>query len=63
MFPFFDEVEDWELDNAIGQADDLPRPAISISGKLKGGKDDILMIHICSCPPADAEPTRKESLS
>ena len=60
LFPLYEEVEDWELDNAIGQGDDLPRPAITISGKLKGSKDDILTVHICSCPPADAEPAVKE---
>ena len=58
LFPLFDEIEEWELDNAIGQLDDLPRPAITISGRLKGG-DDTLTIHICTCPPADAEPVAK----
>ena len=59
LFSLYEEVEDWELDNAIGQMDDLPRPAISISGKLKGSKDDILTVHICPCPPEDAEVTEK----
>lgn len=59
LFPLYDEVQEWELDNAIGQADDLPRPSITISGKLKGGGDDILTIHVCSHPPADAEPAEK----
>jgi len=60
VFPLFDEIEAWELDNAIGQADDLPRPSITISGRLKGG-DDTLTIHICTFPPADAEPVEKHS--
>ena len=59
LFPLFDEVQEWELDNAIGQADDLPRPVITISGKLKGGGDDTLTIHICTYPPQDAEPAEK----
>jgi len=62
LFPLYDEVQEWELDNAIGQADDLPRPAIMISGKLKGDGDDILTIHICSCPPADADPVEKHPI-
>ena len=61
LFPLYDEVQEWELDNAIGQADDLPRPAIMISGKLKGTKDDILTVHICTYPPEDAEPAEKHS--
>ncbi len=59
LFSLYDEVEGWELDNAIGQMDDLPRPAISISGRLKGSKDDILTVHICPYPPEDAEATEK----
>ena len=55
LFPLYDEVQEWQLDNAIGQADDLPRPSITISGTLKGG-DDTLTIHVCTCPPADADP-------
>ena len=31
QFPLFDEIEEWELDNAIGRADGLPRPAITIA--------------------------------
>ena len=58
LFPLYDEVEQWELDNAIGQGDGLPRPAITISGKLKAS-DDILTIHICTSPPEDAEPAEK----
>ena len=59
LFPLYDEVEQCELDNAIGQADDLPRPSITISGKLKDGSDDTLTIHICTSPPEDAEPAEK----
>jgi hypothetical protein len=61
LVPLYDEVEEWELDNTIGQAVDLPRPSITISAKLKGG-DDTLTIHVCSYPPADAEPTEKHPL-
>ena len=59
LVPLYDEVQEWELDNAIGQADDLPRPSITISGKLRGRGDDTLTIHICSFPPEDAEPAEK----
>lgn len=59
LFPLYDEIEEWALDNAIGQGDDLPRPSITISGKLKGGSDEILTIHICSSPPGDAEPAER----
>ena len=62
LFPLYDEVEDWELDNAIGQGDDLPRPSIMISGRLKGN-DDTLTIHICTQPPPDAEPAEKHRCS
>ena len=62
LFPLYDEVQEWELDNAIGQADDLPRPSITISGRLKGGGDDTLTIHICPFPPEDAEPAEKHSV-
>ena len=58
LFPLYDEVEAWDLDNAIGYMDELPRPAITISGRLKGS-DDMLTIHICTFPPADAEPAEK----
>lgn len=61
LFPLFDEVQEWELDNAIGQVDDLPRPAITISGKLKGS-DETLTIHVCTCPPKDAEPVEKHTI-
>jgi len=59
LFPLYDEIQEWEWDNAIGQADDLPRPAITISGKLKGGGDDTLTVHICPYPPEDAEIAEK----
>ena len=62
LFPLYDEVQEWELDNAIEQADDLPRPSITISGKLKGARDDVLTIHICPFPPPDAEPTEKHPI-
>jgi len=58
LFPLYDEVQEWELDNAIGQADELSRPSITISGRLKGG-DDTLTVHICTFPPEDAEPAEK----
>jgi len=59
LFPLFDEIEEWEFDNAIGQADDLPRPAITISGTLKGNGGNALTIHICPYPPEDAEVAEK----
>ena len=59
LFPLYDEVQEWELDNAIGQADDLPRPSLMISGRLKDEGDDTLTIHVCSSPPEDAEPAEK----
>ena len=59
MFPLCGEVQEWELDNAIGQADDLPRPSITISGRLKDEGDDTLTVHICSSPPEDAESAEK----
>jgi hypothetical protein len=62
VFPLYAEVQEWELDNAIGQGDDLPRPAITISGRLKGKGDNTLTIHICSCPPAEAEPAEKHRI-
>jgi hypothetical protein len=62
LFSLYEEVQEWELDNAIGQADDLPRPSITISGKLKGGGDDTLTIHICPFPPEDAEPAEKHPI-
>jgi hypothetical protein len=62
LFPLYDEIQEWELDNAIGQMDDLPRPSITISGTLKGGGDDTLTVHICSYPPAEAEPVEKHPI-
>ena len=61
LFPLFDGVPDCELDNAIGQVDDLPRPSITISGTLKSG-EGTLTIHICSSPPEDAEPIEKHPI-
>lgn len=58
VFPLYDEVQEWELDNALGHRDDLPRPAITISGKFKGS-DDTLTVHICTCPPEGAQPAEK----
>ena len=59
LFPLFDQIEEWEFDNVIGQADDLPRPAITISGTLKGDGGNALTIHICPYPPEDAEVAEK----
>ena len=61
LFSLFDEIPDWELDNAIGQVDDLPRPSITISGTLKGG-EGTLTVHICPIPPEDAEPVEKHPI-
>lgn len=63
LFPLYEEVYEWDFDNAIGHADDLPRPSITISGKLKGAGDDTLTIHICPFPPEDAEPAEKHPAS
>jgi len=55
----YDEIDEWEFDNAVFIMDDIPRPCIMISGKLKGGKDDTLIIRICPEPPEDAEVMEK----
>ncbi|HAU37498.1 MAG TPA: hypothetical protein DCX07_07235 [Phycisphaerales bacterium] len=55
----YDEIEEWEFDNAVNIMDDLPRPCISIAGKLKGTAEDILIIRICPEPPEDAQPMEK----